>query len=108
MPSIVRQKKIMEKLSSDQKCSILGPQNLGSRGARVSGPPPPSGSAPAKTNFRHIFLSKKNDVRFANVIRPKSRVNRVVTNNDLIFALRTNLIMCTGSLQGFNSMRKAH
>ena len=39
MPSEVRQKKIMEKLNRAQKCSILGPQNLGSRGA--PGPPPP-------------------------------------------------------------------
>ena len=39
MPSEARQKKIMEKLNRAQKCSILGPQNLGSRG----GPP---GSAP--------------------------------------------------------------
>ena len=37
-------KKIMEKLNRAQKCSILGPQNLGSRGA---GPPVPPGSAPA-------------------------------------------------------------
>ena len=45
MPSEARQKKIMEKLNRAQKCSILGPQNLGSReGARASGAPP--GSAP--------------------------------------------------------------
>ena len=37
MPSKARQKKIMEKLNRAQKCSILGPQNLGSRGA--PGPP---------------------------------------------------------------------
>ena len=41
MPSEARQKKIMEKLNRAQKCSILGPQNLGSRGgARAPGPPP--------------------------------------------------------------------
>ena len=34
MPSEARQKKIMEKLNRAQKCSILGPQNLGSGGAR--------------------------------------------------------------------------
>ena len=39
MPSEVRQKKIMEKLNRAQKCSILGPQNLGSRGG--PGPPGP-------------------------------------------------------------------
>ena len=32
MPSEARQKKIMEKLNRAQKCSILGPQNLGSGG----------------------------------------------------------------------------
>ena len=38
-------KKIMEKLNRAQKCSILGPQNLGSGGG--PGPPgPPPGSAP--------------------------------------------------------------
>ena len=39
MPSEARQKKIMEKLNRAQKCSILGPQNLGSGGARAPGPP---------------------------------------------------------------------
>ena len=40
MPSEARQKKIMEKLNRAQKCSILGPQNLGSGGARAPGAPP--------------------------------------------------------------------
>ena len=35
MPSEGRQKKIMEKLNRAQKCSILGPQNLGSRGVQA-------------------------------------------------------------------------
>ena len=35
MPSEARQKKNMEKLNRAQKCSILGPQNLGSGGARA-------------------------------------------------------------------------
>ena len=39
MPSEARQKKIMEKLNRAQKCSILGPQNLGSGGARAPGAP---------------------------------------------------------------------
>ena len=39
MPSKARQKKIMEKLNRAQKCSILGPQNLGSRGGRAPGAP---------------------------------------------------------------------
>ena len=32
-------KKIMEKLNRAQKCSILGPQKLGSRGAQDHGAP---------------------------------------------------------------------
>ena len=49
MLSEVRQKKIMEKLNRAQKCSILGPQNLRSRGgARAPGAPP--GSAPVSSN----------------------------------------------------------
>ena len=47
MPSEARQKKIMEKLNRAQKCSILGPQNLGSGGGgRARAPGPPPGSAP--------------------------------------------------------------
>ena len=42
MPSEARQKKIMEKLNRAQKCSILGPQNLGSRGGPDPRPPPRS------------------------------------------------------------------
>ena len=50
MPSKMRQKKIMEKLNRAQKCSILGPQNLGSGGgARAPGAPP--GSAPETCIF---------------------------------------------------------
>ena len=44
MLSEARQKKIMEKLNRAQKCSILGPQNLGRGGPGPRGPP---GSAPA-------------------------------------------------------------
>ena len=47
MPSEARQKKIMKKLNRAQKCSILGPQNLGSRGG--PGPQGPPGSAPDTT-----------------------------------------------------------
>ena len=53
MPSEARQKKIMEKLNRAQKCSILGPQNLGSRGARAPGPPP--GSAPGIYMYLSFF-----------------------------------------------------
>ena len=36
----------MEKLNRAQKCSILGPQNLGLGGPGPPGPPGPPGSAP--------------------------------------------------------------
>ena len=49
MPSEVRRKKIVEKLNRAQKCSILGPQNLGSRGGPGPRGPPP-GSAPVELN----------------------------------------------------------
>ena len=39
MLSEARQKNIMEKLNRAQKCSILGSENLGSRGAGPLGPP---------------------------------------------------------------------
>ena len=39
----------MEKLNRAQKCSILGPQNLGSRGGGPGPPGPPPGSAPDVT-----------------------------------------------------------
>ena len=52
MPSEARPKKIMEKLNRAQKCSILGPQNLGSGGARAGAPP---GSAPG------LLLGFKSD-----------------------------------------------
>ena len=41
MLSEARQKKIMEKLNRAQKCSILGPQNLGSGGGPGPPGPPP-------------------------------------------------------------------
>ena len=59
MLSKVRQKKIIEKLNRAQKCSNLGPQNLGSRGARPPGPP---GSAPGSsllaTLVGHLLVAR--------------------------------------------------
>ena len=49
MPSEARQKKIMEKLNRAQKCSILGPQNLGSGGG-----PGPRGPSP-DPHLDHAF-----------------------------------------------------
>ena len=56
MPSEARQKKIMEKLNRAQKCSILGPQNLGSGGTGPPGPPP--GSAPGLVDSTPYFLQE--------------------------------------------------
>ena len=47
-----RGKKIMEKLNRAQKCSILGPQNLGSGGARAPGPPGPPLDPHLKVSYR--------------------------------------------------------
>ena len=60
MPSEARQKKIMEKLNRAQKCSILGPQNLGSGGARAPGPP----LDPHLISFR---LNIQKDVKGPNI-----------------------------------------
>ena len=54
MPSEARQKKIVEKLNRAQKCSILGPQNLGSGGGPGPRGPPP-GSAPV--NSQHLVAT---------------------------------------------------
>ena len=54
MPSKARQKKIMEKLNRAQKCSILGPQNLGSGGG-----PGPRGP-PLDPHLIFVDLSREN------------------------------------------------
>ena len=60
MPSEARQKKIMEKLNRAQKCSILGPQNLGSGGGPGPRGPPPPGSAPEGiVNCRSMVITSK-------------------------------------------------
>ena len=56
MPSEARQKKIMEKLNRAQKCSILGPQNLGSGGARAPGPPLDPHLITDDTDLHLIFI----------------------------------------------------
>ena len=67
MPSEARQKKIMEKLNRAQKCSILGPQNLGSGGG--PGPRGPPGSAPELASYRRkcsttcLFLLRTSNSR---------------------------------------------
>ena len=56
MPSKARQKKIMEKLNRAQKCSILGPQNLGSRGG---GPGPPGPPLDPHLNILSVWDTKR-------------------------------------------------
>ena len=56
MPSEARQKKIMEKLNRAQKCSILGPQNLGSGGG-----PGPQGPPWIRTWIVDMFLISWSD-----------------------------------------------
>ena len=63
MLSKARQKKVMEKLNRAQKCSILGPQNLGSGGG--PGPRAPSpGSAPAFLSLNSWHKFGVNDMFF--------------------------------------------
>ena len=56
MPSEARQKKIMEKLNRAKKCSILGPQNLGSKGGPGRRGSP--GSAPGSLTPQNLALTK--------------------------------------------------
>ena len=56
MLSEVRQNKIMYKLNRAQKCSILGPQNLGSRGSQAPGAPPGSATDDSKAKLSIISL----------------------------------------------------
>ena len=53
MPSKARQNKIMEKLNRAQKCSILGPQNLGSRGG---GRGPPGSMPDERLSVMHYHI----------------------------------------------------
>ena len=54
----------MEKLNRAQKCSFLGPQNLGSRGVRA----PPPGSAPLRSSVFLIDISSQDLIRLFNCI----------------------------------------
>ena len=81
MPSEARQKKIMEKLNRAQKCSILGPKNLGSGGA----PGAPPGYAPANKDFTYIFdlsLSSGSPLRTGIVCCVGSPVRLFWTSGD--------------------------
>ena len=51
MPIEARPKKIMEKLNRAQKCSILGPQNLGSGGGLGPRGTPPGSAPVTEWNF---------------------------------------------------------
>ena len=62
----------MEKLNRAQKCSILGPQNLGSRGgARAPGTPP--GSAPVRTRVSLLGPISFNIMHFLRKIGQNNR-----------------------------------
>ena len=71
MPSEARQKKIMEKLNRAAKCSILGPQNLGSGGGPgPPGPPPGSAAAAYISSFINSHLTQHRKFRYY-FYRPK-------------------------------------
>ena len=69
----------MEKLNRAQKCSILGPQNLGSRGG--PGPRGPPGSAPAT-----YVAQTKNEQKKQN----KTKNNRFASNAPRIIQIQSN------------------
>ena len=66
MSSEARQKKIMEKLNRAQKCSILGPQNLGSRGA------PPDPRLVSQHTWTDIFIVSQRDGQGRILVAAKS------------------------------------
>ena len=70
MLSEARQKKIREKLNRAQKCSILGPQNLGSGGGL--GPRAPPGSAPEK-NMTMMHFHRSETIRRQNEVLETER-----------------------------------
>ena len=71
MSSEARQKKIMEKLNRAQKCSILGPQNLGSRGGL--GPrAPPGPRLVSQHTWTDIFIVSQRDGQGRILVAAKS------------------------------------
>ena len=83
-----RGKKIMEKLNRTQKCSILGPQNLGSRGG-----PGPRAPLDARLGNWTQSLVYKSDA-YPTVLR------RHVLNRN---RRSLNFVSCTTSLFGLGS-----
>ena len=80
MPSEARQKKIVEKLNRAQKCSILGPQNLGSGGGPGPRPPPldPHLSILVCTVFDYcLSVIHINSILYAPICNPKSNTEGV-------------------------------
>ena len=59
MSSKVKPKKIMEKLNRAQKCLILGPQNLGSRGALAPTPLDPHLEVPVYVRIGRCAVHAK-------------------------------------------------
>ena len=74
MPSEARQKKIVEKLNRAPKCSILGPQNLGSGG----GPPP--WIRTWKWVFAKIEVENSNSICVKELEATKKTVIKAVTD----------------------------
>ena len=71
MPSEARQKKIMEKLNRAQKCSILGPQNPGSGGARAPPGSAPGAMEPFVLGFDNSLRRSGRDWRFLLLVELK-------------------------------------
>ena len=96
MPSEAGQKNIIEKLNRAQKCSILEPQNLGSRGGWAPAPPPPPGSAPELV--ARTMNIPQHIVRFkAGVENRIAKESLYCRNNRLENYFMLNLLVCLHS-----------
>ena len=86
MLSEARQKKIMEKLNKAQKCSILGPQNLGSRGG--PGSPGLPGSAPviivSITSFPANSTESSMDLISFSILLASSPMDSIFSLTDTV------------------------
>ena len=89
----------MEKLNRVQKCSILGPQNLGSRGGWAPGPPRSTPAQPTRANEHNCsdfaspsVLQTKHDIQGKGTKQPHLRIGIAVTATSMkamILMLRT-------------------
>ena len=76
----------MEKLNRAQKCTTLGPQNLGSRGGLGPGPP---GSAPVLAQIQEFLVLKERSSLISLMLNFKKKQKK--TRLSLFFGVITCL-----------------